>query len=51
MPQSIEEDFHRNNLFSFYNLYGHTLAQEPYPRGNEIYKFGRPFLSHHNYWE
>ena len=31
MPQSIEEDFHINNLFSLYNLSGHTLAQEHLP--------------------
>ena len=29
---SREEDFHRNNSFSLYNLYGHTLAQEPLPQ-------------------
>ena len=28
-------------------MYGHTLVQEPLPRGNEIYNFGRLFLSHH----
>ena len=28
------EDFHRNNLFSQYNLYGHTLAQETLPQGS-----------------
>ena len=23
--------------------------KNPYPRGHEIYNFGRPFLCHHNY--
>ena len=27
----------------------HALAQEPCPRGHEIYNFGRPFFVHHNY--
>ena len=31
MPLSREEDFSRNNVFSLYDLYGHTLAQEPLP--------------------
>ena len=31
MPGS-KEDFKRNNAFSLYNLYGHSLAQEPLPR-------------------
>ena len=26
--------------------YGHTLAKNPFPRGHEIYNFGRPFLGH-----
>ena len=29
--------------------YDHAPAQEPLPRGNEIYNFDRPFLGHHNY--
>ena len=33
MPGSREEDFKRNNSFILYELYGHTLAQEPPPRG------------------
>ena len=28
-----KEDFLRNKAFSQYALYGHTLAQEPLPRG------------------
>ena len=32
-----------------YMTYGHTLAQEPLPRGHEIYYFGRAFLGHHFY--
>ena len=31
--------FLRNNVFSLYNLYGHTSLQEPLPRGHEMYKF------------
>ena len=49
MPESREEDFKRNYAFSLYDLYGHTLAQEPLPRGHEIYNFGRLFLGHHYY--
>ena len=49
MPGSIEEDFYRKNAFPLYDLYGHTLAQEPFPRGYESYNFGRPFLGHHYY--
>ena len=33
MPGSREEDFKKNNAFSLYDLYGHTLAQEPLPWG------------------
>ena len=29
--------------------YDHAPAQEPLPRGNEIYNFDRPFLGHHHY--
>ena len=43
MPGSKEEDFERNNAFSLYDLYGHTLAQG-HEKGHEIYNFGRPFL-------
>ena len=39
----------RNNAVSLYDLYGHTLAQEPLPRGYDIYNFGRPFLGYHYY--
>ena len=49
MPGSREEDFQRNNAFSLYDLYGLALAQEPLPRGHEIYNFGRPFLGHPTY--
>ena len=49
MPQSIKEDFKRNNIFSLYNLCGHKLVQDPCPRGHEIYNFSRPFIGHHNY--
>ena len=34
MPGSREEDFNRTIIFSLYDLYGHTLAQEPLPRGS-----------------
>ena len=27
--------------------YSHALAQEPLPRGPEVYSFDRPFLSYH----
>ena len=47
MPGNTEEDFYRKNVFPLYDLYGHTLAQEPCPGGNEIYNVGRPFLGHH----
>ena len=49
MPESREEDFQRNNAFSRYDLYGQAPAQEPLPRGHEIYNFGRPSLGHHYY--
>ena len=49
MPGSREEDFKRNNAFSHYSLYGHTLLQKPLNQGHEIYNFGRPFLDHHYY--
>ena len=34
---------------SQYDLYGHAHAQDPLARGNEMFNFGRPFLSHHCY--
>ena len=40
MPSSREEDLKKNNAFTLYDLYGHALAQEPLPRGHEIYNFG-----------
>ena len=50
MPLSREDDFYRNNVFSLYDLYGHTLAQEPLSRGvMKIYNSDRPFLGHHYY--
>ena len=39
MPDSKEEDLLRNNVFSFYDLYGHALAQEPLPRGSSDLQF------------
>ena len=49
MPGSREEDIWRNYAFSLYDLYDHALAQEPLPRGHEIYNFGKPFFGHHYY--
>ena len=37
--------FHDMNL----HVNGHTLAQEPLPRGHEILNFDRLFPSHHYY--
>ena len=31
---SSNEDFYRNNAFSLHDLYDHTPAQEPLPRGS-----------------
>ena len=45
----LSRDFKRNNAFSLYDLYGHTLAQEPLPQGHERYNFARPFLGHLSY--
>ena len=47
MHENREEDFERNDTFSLYDLYGHTLAQEPWPGGHKIYSFGRPFINHY----
>ena len=47
MPRTSVEDFKRNNAFSLYNLHGHALAQEPLPRGHEIYNLCTPFLGQH----
>ena len=45
-----KDDFKRNNAFILYDLYGHTLAQEPQHWGSwNLYNFGRPFLGHHHY--
>ena len=49
MNGSREKDFKGNYTLSLYDLYGHTLAQEPLHRGHEIYNFGRPFLGQHYY--
>ena len=49
MARSTKEDFQRLNAFSLYNKTGHTLTQEPLPRGFEIYNFGRGFHAHHSY--
>ena len=49
MLGSKEEDFLNNNAFSLYDLYGHTLAQDPCPDGHEIYNLVRPLLGHHYY--
>ena len=49
MPVSREEDFWRNDVFSLYDFYGHTLAQEPLPGGHEIYNLVKHFLGHYYY--
>ena len=49
MSSSREEDFKRNYAFSLYDLKGHAPAQEPLPRGSEIFYLGRPFLVHYYY--
>ena len=49
MPGSREEDFKRNNAFSRYGLYGHTLLQKTLNQGHEIYNFGRLFIGLHYY--
>ena len=41
--------FLRNNAFSLYDLYGHTIAKNPCPGGHEIYNLGRPFHGHYYY--
>ena len=43
------EDFKRNNVISLYDLYGHAVAKNSCPKGQEIYNFGRPFHCHHSY--
>ena len=35
--------------FLLYDLYGHDLAQEPLPRGHEIYIYGGLFFGHNYY--
>ena len=37
MPQSIREDFKRNNAISLYDLYDHARAKNPCPRVHKIY--------------
>ena len=44
MPQSIEEDFKRNNVISLFNLYDHALEKKSCPRGHEIYNLVDPSL-------
>ena len=38
-----------DNALTLYDSYGQAIAQEPLPRGNEIYNFARPFIGHHYY--
>ena len=38
-----------DNALSLNDSYGQAIAQEPPPRGNEIYNFARSFIGHHNY--
>ena len=45
----MKNNLKKYNAFSLYDWYGYALTQEPLHRGNEIYKFGRPFLGHHYY--
>ena len=33
MPQSIADNFKRNNAISRYGLYGHALSHEPLTQG------------------
>ena len=40
-----EEFLYMNNVFSLFDLYGHTPAHKPRSLGHEIYKFGRPFIT------
>ena len=42
IPQSRKDVFKRNNAFSHYDGYGHSLSQNL--RGHEIDNFGRHFL-------
>ena len=43
------KDVKGNNAFSLYDLYGQAPAQEPLPRGLEIYNFGKPILCYYYY--
>ena len=45
----MHNDKVEDNVDSLYDLYSHALAQEPLPRGHEIYNFGRPCLVHYYY--
>ena len=49
MPKYREEVFKKNYAFSLYDIYDHSLVQEPPPGGNGIYNFCRPFFAHHYY--
>ena len=45
----IEKKNLKRTMHFYYVTSMATLAQEPMPRGYEIYNFGRPFLGHHYY--
>ena len=47
MPQSVEEDFNRNNAISLIWLIWSRPSKRTRAGGYEIYNFGRPFLCHH----
>ena len=49
MPGSKGEDFLRNDAISVYDLFGHTLAQEPLPRVSYNLQFCRSYVSHYYY--
>ena len=45
----LEIIFSGKNSFSLYDLYSHSLAQEPLPRGSWNLQFYGPFLGNHYY--
>ena len=45
----VKKKFFKEIMHFHYDFYGHTLAQEPMPRGHESYSFGRPLLGYHYY--
>ena len=48
--ESREKDFEKKIMHVHYMTYMATPEHKnPYPRGHEIYNFGRPFLGHHYY--